>query len=300
MPAEWEPHAGTWMLWPERPDNWRDNAAPAQRAFAAVAAAIARSEPVTMGVSAGQFDGWRGAMLPAGVRVVEISSNDAWMRDVGPTFVVDRRGRVRGVDWMFNAWGGKAGGAYADWELDDQVAAKVLEIESKRALPRALHPRGRRDPRGRAGHAADDRGMPAGPEPQPDAPARADREPARALSRRARDHLAGARRLQRRDRRPRGQPLLLRAAGRGRAHLVRRTRRIRSTTSRARRSRCSSRRRTPRPAAQDPQADAAGAALHERGGGGGHRALAGLQARGARATGSPARTSISTSRTGTS
>ena len=83
-----------------------------------------------MGVSADQFAAAR-AMLPAGVRVVEISSNDAWMRDVGPTFVVDRRRRVRGVDWMFNAWGGKAGGAYADWELDDQVAAKVLEIESK-------------------------------------------------------------------------------------------------------------------------------------------------------------------------
>lgn len=129
MPAEWEPHAGTWMLWPERPDNWRDGAAPAQRAFAAVAAAIARSEPVTMGVSAGQFGAAR-AMLPAGVRVVEISSNDAWMRDVGPTFVVDRRKRVRGVDWMFNAWGGKAGGVYAHWELDDEVAAKVLEIES--------------------------------------------------------------------------------------------------------------------------------------------------------------------------
>ena len=130
MPAEWEPHAGAWMLWPERPDTWRDNAVPAQRAFAAVAAAIARSEPVTMGVSAGQYAAAR-AMLPAGIRVVEISSNDAWMRDVGPTFVVDRRRRVRGVDWMFNAWGGKAGGAYADWELDDQVAAKVLEIESK-------------------------------------------------------------------------------------------------------------------------------------------------------------------------
>lgn len=129
MPAEWEPHAGTWMLWPERADNWRDNAAPAQRAFTAVAAAIAKSELVTMGVSAGQFEAAR-AMLPAGVRVVEISSNDAWMRDVGPTFVVDGRKRVRGVDWMFNAWGGKAGGAYADWALDDQVAAKVLEIES--------------------------------------------------------------------------------------------------------------------------------------------------------------------------
>ncbi len=129
MPAEWEPHAGTWMLWPERADNWRDNAVPAQRAYAAVAAAIAKSEPVTMGVSAGQFEVAR-RMLAHGVRVVEISSNDAWMRDVGPTFVVDRKKRVRGVDWMFNAWGGKAGGAYSDWALDDQVAAKVLEIES--------------------------------------------------------------------------------------------------------------------------------------------------------------------------
>jgi agmatine deiminase len=129
MPAEWEPHAGAWMLWPERPDNWREQARPAQRAYAAVAAAIARSEPVTMCVCAGQFAAAR-AMLPAGVRVVEISSNDAWMRDVGPTFLVDRKRRVRGVDWMFNAWGGKAGGAYLDWELDDQVAAKVLEIES--------------------------------------------------------------------------------------------------------------------------------------------------------------------------
>jgi agmatine deiminase len=130
MPAEWEPHAGTWMLWPERADNWRDAAKPAQRAFTAIAAAIARSEPVTMGVSAEQFETARKA-LPAGVRVVEISSNDAWMRDVGPTFVVDRRGRTRGIDWLFNAWGGKAGGVYSDWALDDQVAAKVLEIETR-------------------------------------------------------------------------------------------------------------------------------------------------------------------------
>ncbi len=128
MPAEWEPHAGTWMLWPERHDNWRDGALPAQRAFAAVASAIATSEPVTMGVSAALFDAARRALPPA-VRVVEISSNDAWMRDVGPTFVVDRMRRARGVDWIFNAWGGRSGGIYAPWDLDDQVAAKVLEIE---------------------------------------------------------------------------------------------------------------------------------------------------------------------------
>ena len=128
MPAEWEPHAGCWMIWPERPDNWRESAAPAQRAFAAVASAIAASEPVTMAVSAEQFARARAA-LPAGVRLVEMSTNDAWMRDVGPTFVVDRRGALRGVDWIFNAWGGKEGGLYADWALDDQVAAKVLEAE---------------------------------------------------------------------------------------------------------------------------------------------------------------------------
>ncbi len=128
MPAEWEPHAGTWMLWPERPDNWRENAVPAQRAFVAVAAAIAQFEPVTMAVSAPQFETARRA-LPRVVRVVEISSNDAWMRDVGPTFLVDGRGQLAGIDWIFNAWGGLQGGIYSPWDLDDQVAAKVLEIE---------------------------------------------------------------------------------------------------------------------------------------------------------------------------
>jgi agmatine deiminase len=128
MPAEFEPHTGAWMLWPERHDNWRQAAAPAQRAFTAVAAAIAQSEAVTVAVSAQQFSRAR-ELLPPAVRIVEMSSNDAWMRDVGPTFVVDHRGRVRGVDWTFNAWGGSAGGLYYPWDLDDQVAAKVLEIE---------------------------------------------------------------------------------------------------------------------------------------------------------------------------
>jgi agmatine deiminase len=128
MPAEFSPHAGCWMLWPERPDNWRDGAQPAQRAFADVAAAIARFEPVTMGVSAANFEYARG-LLPPAVRLVEISHNDAWMRDVGPTFVVNRKGARRGVDWRFNAWGGLNGGLYFPWDLDDAVARKVLEIE---------------------------------------------------------------------------------------------------------------------------------------------------------------------------
>jgi agmatine deiminase len=128
MPGEFEPHAGCWMLWPERPDNWRLGAKPAQRAFAAVASAIAQFEPVTMGVSRQQFVNAR-RMLPDSVRVVELSHDDAWMRDCGPTFVVNGRGQVRGIDWEFNAWGGLNGGLYFPWDQDNLVARKVLEIE---------------------------------------------------------------------------------------------------------------------------------------------------------------------------
>ncbi len=124
MPGEFEPHDGCWMLWPERPDNWRDGAAPAQAAFAAVAAAIAASEPVTMGASAAQLERARAA-LPPSVRVVELAGDDAWARDTGPTFVVDGAGGRRGVDWRFNAWGG----IYSPWDRDEAVAAAILAAE---------------------------------------------------------------------------------------------------------------------------------------------------------------------------
>ena len=128
MPGEFEPHTGCWMAWPERPDNWREHAHPAQAAYAAVAEAIAASEPVKMAVSAAQRERAR-ALLSAAVEVVEIAADDAWMRDIGPTFVTGEEGGVRGVDWHFNAWGGYDGGLYASWELDERVAARVLEVE---------------------------------------------------------------------------------------------------------------------------------------------------------------------------
>jgi agmatine deiminase len=124
MPGEFEPHQGCWMLWPERADNWRGRAELAQEAFAAVATAIAPSEPVTMGASAAQLERARD-LLPPAVRVVELSGDDAWARDTGPTFVVDDAGGRRGVDWEFNAWGG----IYAPWDRDERVAARILELE---------------------------------------------------------------------------------------------------------------------------------------------------------------------------
>ena len=128
MPGEFAPHAGCWLLWPERPDNWRDAARPAQAAFVQVARAIAQFEPVTVGVSRVNFSAARAA-LDERVRIVEMAHDDAWIRDVGPTCVVYGRGQVRGVDWHFNAWGGLSGGLYFPWDQDELVARKVLEVE---------------------------------------------------------------------------------------------------------------------------------------------------------------------------
>lgn len=128
MPGEFELHEGTFMIWPERTDNWRYGAKYAQAAFAKVAETIAKYEKVTMCVSAAQFDDAR-ALLPEEVRVIELSTDDSWMRDCGPTFVKNDEGEIRGVDWKFNAWGGLINGLYYPWNNDDHVARKICELE---------------------------------------------------------------------------------------------------------------------------------------------------------------------------
>jgi agmatine deiminase len=128
MPAEYEPQKQIWMLWPERPDTWRDGAKPAQAQYADVARAISQFEPVTMGVSPAQYEHCRD-VLPPEIRVVEMTSNDAWVRDCGPTFLVNDKGGVRAVDWKFNAWGGLYDGTYFPWDQDDLVARKICEME---------------------------------------------------------------------------------------------------------------------------------------------------------------------------
>ena len=129
MPGEFEEQKQIWMLWPERTDNWRNGAKPAQETFANVAKAISEFEPVTMCVSAAQYENAR-ARLPEPIRVVEMSSNDAWCRDVGPSFLVNDKGDIRACDWTFNAWGGLTDGLYFPWDKDDQVASKICNMEN--------------------------------------------------------------------------------------------------------------------------------------------------------------------------
>lgn len=123
------------MAWPVRTDEWRDGARPARRAVAVLARAIADFEPVTLCVPAGEYAAVR-ALFPlnGGVRVLEMSCFDAWMRDVGPTFLVDaatRPSRLGGVAWGFNNWG------YGAAELTPGDAALMNSSTAVRVLDAA-------------------------------------------------------------------------------------------------------------------------------------------------------------------
>ncbi len=130
MPGEFEPHAGTLILWPERTDNWRDGAKPAQEVFAELANKIAEYETVYMGVNNSQYLNAQ-SLLSDKVRVVEISNDDSWVRDCGPTFVKNGDGIVRGIHWGFNAWGGLVDGLYFPWDNDQLVCPKFCELLEK-------------------------------------------------------------------------------------------------------------------------------------------------------------------------
>ncbi|URM52742.1 agmatine deiminase [Mycoplasma sp. SG1] len=128
MPIETAEHERCWMIWPERTDNWRHGAKPAQKVFTKVANTIAKYETVVMLVSNKQYENAR-FHLDKKVKVIEMSNNDAWMRDIGPTFVRNEKtGEVRGVNWIFNSWGGINEGLYFPWDDDNNIAHKVCSL----------------------------------------------------------------------------------------------------------------------------------------------------------------------------
>lgn len=130
MPGEFEEHEGCIMIFPERSDSWQYGGYAARRAFAQIAEAIAASEKLTVCASEKQYDNAR-QLLNEKIRVVEMSSNDAWARDYAPTFVKNKEGIIRGIDWGFNAWGGLYDGLYFPWNQDNKMARKICDLLEK-------------------------------------------------------------------------------------------------------------------------------------------------------------------------
>ena len=124
MPAEWAPHERTWMAWPSAGYTLGDDPAAADEAracWASVANAIARFEPVTVVVDPADVASAR-SWLDDPVELLQAPLDDAWMRDIGPTFVIGPDGSQAGVDWVFNGWGAQA---WATWDKDALVARTV-------------------------------------------------------------------------------------------------------------------------------------------------------------------------------
>ena len=132
MPAEFSEHYGCIMIYPHRRDSWQYGAYAARKAFAEVIGIISRSEKVIVCARYEDYDAARFS-LPENVRVIEMESDDSWARDVAPTFLTDRNGAIRGVDWGFNAWGGLVDGLYFPWDKDNKMARKLcdaLDVDS--------------------------------------------------------------------------------------------------------------------------------------------------------------------------
>jgi agmatine deiminase len=126
MPAEWERHNRTWMAWPSNGytlGNNETDANLARQTWANVANAVVRFEPVTIVVSPADAAVAR-KFLDDRVDIVTADLNDAWMRDIGPTFV-KQDDELLAVNWVFNGWGAQK---WASWNFDDQIAKIVAEV----------------------------------------------------------------------------------------------------------------------------------------------------------------------------
>jgi agmatine deiminase len=123
MPAEWAPHAGCWMGWPKRADLWREYLEAAREDYVRVAHAIARFEPVTLLADPEHAADARRRCGPS-VNVVSMPLDDSWLRDSGPTVVVDPAGRRAAAAFTFNAWGGK----YQPFDRDAALGVSVAAL----------------------------------------------------------------------------------------------------------------------------------------------------------------------------
>lgn len=122
MAPDWAPHARCWMAWPCRGASWGGELDEARRAYAEVARAVARYEPVTM-IARPDLVATASLYCGPGVSVLPMAHDDSWTRDTGPCFLTGARGTVAGVAWRFDGWGG----LHPDHGQDARMARRILD-----------------------------------------------------------------------------------------------------------------------------------------------------------------------------
>ena len=123
LPAEWEPHAATWLAWPHRRQTFLGDFANIPPAFVRLVRLLAGYEPVrVIGTGPVLDDAATHLQGIANVELIDIPTSDSWLRDTGPVFIKPRAsGPPRAVVFEFNAWGGK----YPPWDADAAVAGQM-------------------------------------------------------------------------------------------------------------------------------------------------------------------------------
>jgi len=124
-PAEWEPHAGTWLSWAHNQNSWPGKFEPVPAIFAEFARQVALFEPVNILATGDVLKQARELLAGCeNIRFHDVPTNDCWIRDHGPWFLTHpERGSLL-VDWEYNAWGGK----YPPFDSDNAVPDKVARI----------------------------------------------------------------------------------------------------------------------------------------------------------------------------
>lgn len=132
MPAEWEPHSATWLSWPHNPNTWPgQDMSEVEEVYVAMIRALDLGEIVNLLVNDNETAKYVSARLrQAGVtlnrvHIYLIPTNDAWMRDYGPNFLVRSApdDRLAFNNWHFNSWGGKY-----QWDKDNRVGTSISEL----------------------------------------------------------------------------------------------------------------------------------------------------------------------------
>ena len=126
FPFEGDKHYGTIVMLPYRKDTWRNGAKPAREEFLAVVKAIKDYERVIVVIDPSIDYKIVSRFEMDNVFILRLPYDDSWARDIMPVFRKNNENRLVGIDFGFNAWGGKVDGLYYPWENDNSVGKKTL------------------------------------------------------------------------------------------------------------------------------------------------------------------------------